>query len=64
MNLRLRACDCGRNEPTVPQTGADGGTAWTLDGATVTVLGSACDAILKGNVIDVRVVVGCPTVLR
>src|SRR5215467_5823957 len=23
MNLRLRACDCGRNEPTVPQTGAD-----------------------------------------
>jgi hypothetical protein len=48
----------------VPQTSADGGTAWTLEGATVTVLGSACDSILKGSVLDVRVVVGCPTVIR
>jgi hypothetical protein len=48
----------------VPQTSADGSTAWTLDGTTVTVLGAACDAIMKGSVLDVRVVVGCPTVIR
>ncbi|HLK35365.1 MAG TPA: vWA domain-containing protein [Polyangiaceae bacterium] len=44
----------------LPQTGADG---WTLDGSTVTILGASCQSILDGDVIDVRVVGGCPTVL-
>ncbi len=43
----------------LPQAGPDG---WTLSGTTVTVLGTSCQAILDGNVIDVRVVAGCPTV--
>lgn len=37
-------------------------TGWTLDGATVTLHGSACDRVLSGQALDVRVVVGCPTV--
>jgi hypothetical protein len=43
----------------LPQAGPDG---WTLEGDVVTVLGASCQAILDGNVIDVRVVAGCPTV--
>jgi hypothetical protein len=53
----------------LPQPGPNG---WTLDTtrgdagsvATVTVLGSSCQEILDGNVIDVRVVAGCPTVTQ
>jgi hypothetical protein len=48
----------------VPQTAADGSPAWALSGTTVTVLGAACDSITSGQVLDVRVVVGCPTVVR
>jgi hypothetical protein len=43
------------------QAGPDG---WTLSGTTVTVLGASCTAILEGNVLDVRVVAGCPTVIQ
>jgi hypothetical protein len=43
----------------LPQQGPDG---WTLDGTTVTVLGASCREILDGDVLDVRVVAGCPTV--
>ncbi|HEY1696763.1 MAG TPA: vWA domain-containing protein [Polyangiaceae bacterium] len=43
----------------LPQQGPDG---WTLDGTTVTILGASCQAILDGDVLDVRVVAGCPTV--
>jgi hypothetical protein len=35
---------------------------WTLDGATITLKGATCDAVLSGNALDVRVIVGCPTV--
>jgi hypothetical protein len=35
---------------------------WTLSGQTVTILDPACQSILSGNVLDVRVVAGCPTV--
>jgi hypothetical protein len=35
---------------------------WTLDGATVTLLGASCQQVLSGAVLDVRVVAGCPTV--
>jgi hypothetical protein len=45
----------------LPQSGANG---WTLDGAVVTILGASCDAITGGDVIDVRVVAGCPTVTQ
>jgi hypothetical protein len=47
------------DEQVLPQAGADG---WTLDGTTVTIQGASCQKILSGNVLDVRVVAGCPTV--
>jgi len=47
------------NGAAIAQTGPDG---WTLAGTTVTILGKSCQAILDGDVVDVRVVAGCPTV--
>lgn len=35
---------------------------WTIDGATVTLLGDACTKVLSGDVLDVRIIAGCPTV--
>ena len=49
------------DEQPLTQTGPNG---WTLDGQTVTILGESCTEILDGTVLDVRVVAGCPTVLR
>lgn len=46
------------NGSAIAQSGPDG---WTLNGKTVTILGASCQAILDGNVLDVRVVAGCPT---
>jgi hypothetical protein len=37
---------------------------WVLQGQTVTILGSTCQSIMNGDVLDVRVVAGCPTVIR
>jgi hypothetical protein len=45
----------------LPQSGPDG---WTLNGTIVTILGASCQAIQSGNVLDVRVVAGCPTVTQ
>jgi hypothetical protein len=53
----------------LPQSGPDG---WTLSTAhddaggtaTVTVKGASCQQILDGDVLDVRVVAGCPTVTQ
>jgi hypothetical protein len=45
----------------LPQLSPDGG--WTLDGTTVTIEGASCQSILHGDVLDVRVVAGCPVVL-
>ncbi len=45
----------------IPEGGTDG---WTLADQTVTILGSSCQAIMDGSVVDVRVVAGCPTVFR
>jgi len=45
----------------IAQAGADG---WTISGKTVTILGKSCQAILDGDVVDVRVVAGCPTVIH
>jgi hypothetical protein len=45
----------------LPQSGPDG---WTLNGTIVTLLGASCQAVQNGDVIDVRVVAGCPTVTQ
>jgi hypothetical protein len=44
----------------LPKSGPDG---WTLDGTNVTIEGASCQSILNGEVLDVRVVAGCPVVL-
>ncbi|HEX3772287.1 MAG TPA: vWA domain-containing protein [Polyangiaceae bacterium] len=49
------------DEQVLPQQGADG---WTLDGQTVTLLGQSCAKVKAGDVLDVRVVAGCPTLQR
>lgn len=43
----------------VPRDPVDG---WTLDNATVSLVGAACARVLAGEVLEVRVVEGCPTV--
>lgn len=45
----------------ISQSGPNG---WTLSGNTVTILGTSCQAIQSGDVLDVRVVAGCPTVTQ
>jgi len=47
------------DEQALPQSGPDG---WSLDGTTVTIAGASCQKILDGDVLDVRIVAGCPTV--
>jgi hypothetical protein len=47
------------DEKVVPQAGANG---WTYADDTVTLLGKSCSDVLDGDVLDVRVVAGCPTV--
>lgn len=47
------------DEHVLPQDGPDG---WTMNGATVTISGASCQKILNGDVLDVRIVAGCPTV--
>jgi hypothetical protein len=70
LTLSAPPADPGRlnvflDEQALPQHASDGASPnWTLDGATVTVLGDACQSIQSGAVLDVRVVDGCPTVLR
>ena len=39
---------------------ADAG--WTLEGDAVTLHGPPCERVLSGQALDVRVVVGCPTI--
>jgi hypothetical protein len=41
---------------------ADPLNGWTLSGSTVTLEGAACDKVMSGAVLNVRVVAGCPTV--
>jgi hypothetical protein len=43
---------------------ADPVNGWTLQGATVTLVGAACQDVLAGNVLSVRIVAGCPTVVK
>jgi hypothetical protein len=47
------------DEQPVPKDPVNG---WTLDGATITLQGATCTAVTSGSALDVRVIVGCPTV--
>jgi von Willebrand factor type A domain len=47
------------DEVVLPKDPANG---WKIEGATVTLLGSACSKVLAGDVLDVRIIAGCPTV--
>ena len=49
------------DEALVPQDPANG---WVINGPTVTLEGTSCQSVLDGDVLDVRVIAGCPTVLR
>lgn len=44
----------------VPQDAQNG---WTYDGTTLSLTGSACDEVLSGKVLNLRVIAGCPTVV-
>lgn len=33
---------------------------WTIDGKTITLVGAACDRVKNGDVLDVRIIAGCP----
>jgi len=47
------------DEVVLPQDPVNG---WKIEGGTVTLLGSACSKVLAGDVLDVRIIAGCPTV--
>ncbi len=40
---------------------ADPVNGWTLDGSTITLEGATCSEVMTGDVLNVRVVAGCPT---
>lgn len=44
----------------LPKDPVDG---WTIDGSTVTLVGAACQRVLSGEVLEVRVIEGCPTIV-
>lgn len=44
------------DEVAVPKKG------WTLEGKTVTLVGDTCDRVLRGDFLDVRIILGCPTI--
>ena len=35
---------------------------WTISGKTVTLVGAACDRVKNGEVLDVRIIAGCPRI--
>ncbi len=43
---------------------ADPTNGWTISGATITLQGTTCASVLAGDALDLRIVAGCPTVLR
>ncbi len=47
------------DEVVVP---ADPVNGWKIEGQTVTLLGDSCTKVLAGDVLDVRIITGCPTV--
>lgn len=47
------------DEVLLPKADENG---WTRDGKHITLTGTACDRVKSGEVLDVRVIAGCPTV--
>jgi hypothetical protein len=47
------------DEKVVPKDPVNG---WKLEGPVVTLLGDSCTRVLSGDVLDVRIITGCPTV--
>jgi hypothetical protein len=47
------------DEVVLPKDPVNG---WKIEGATVTLLGDACSKVLAGDILDVRIITGCPTV--
>ena len=47
------------DDVVLPREPVDG---WKLEGDTVTLLGKACERVLAGDVLDVRIIAGCPTI--
>lgn len=47
------------DEVVLPKDAVNG---WKLEGNVVTLLGTACDRVMAGDVLGVRIVAGCPTV--
>jgi hypothetical protein len=41
----------------------DPANGWTISGSTVTLVGATCAKVSSGEVLEVRVIEGCPTVL-
>ena len=47
------------DEVVLPKDPVNG---WKIEGPTVTLLGDSCAKVLAGDVLDVRIITGCPTV--
>jgi hypothetical protein len=48
-------------DDVVPQDPVNG---WTLDGNVVTLVGTSCQEVLDGDVLEIHISSGCPTVIR
>ncbi len=48
-------------DDVVPQDPVNG---WTLDGNVVTLVGTSCQEVLDGDVLEIHISSGCPTVVR
>lgn len=49
------------DEVVVPQDTTNG---WTITNGTITLQGASCQKVLNGDVLDVRIIAGCPTVVK
>ena len=38
------------------------GAGWSIAGTTITLVGSTCARVQSGEALDVRIIVGCPTI--
>ena len=47
------------DEVVLPKDPVNG---WKIEAGTVTLMGTACSKVLNGDVLDVRIIAGCPTV--
>jgi hypothetical protein len=58
------AADSDQDEASVVASPYLSTCNWVLQGQTVTIFGDTCKKIMAGDVLDVRVVAGCPTVIQ